>query len=230
MHDNFDMIMTGRLLLATLFGALIGLEREIHGRTAGFRTHLLVSLGSALFVVVSLSFYRLYGNFDGVVPVGVDPGRVAAQVVTGIGFLGAGAIIQAKASVRGLTTAACLWVAAAIGLACGLGLFMISSVVTAIALVSLISLKKIEGMLSRDSYGVMHVESDDVEGQLSRVSEAITACGFEVVLASIGRHISGSLQFELQIKMNGRELSSSALQTVSNLEGIRSVTLRLKTI
>ena len=82
----------GRLLLASLLGALIGLEREIHGRPAGFRTHLLVSLGSCLFVVTSIYFYLAFGNISGTGQIGVDPGRIAAQVVTGIGFLGAGAI------------------------------------------------------------------------------------------------------------------------------------------
>src|SRR5512146_1597239 len=101
-----------RLLLASVFGGLIGLEREVHGRPAGFRTHLLVSLGSCLFSLSSIEFYRMYGNFSGTVPVGVDAGRIAAQVVSGIGFLGAGAIIKERASIRGLTTAACLWVAA----------------------------------------------------------------------------------------------------------------------
>ncbi|MFZ3209642.1 MAG: MgtC/SapB family protein, partial [Geobacteraceae bacterium] len=108
---GLDLVISGQLLLASLLGGLIGLEREVHGRPAGFRTHLLVSLGSCLFVAVSIHFYRLYGNFSGTGPIGVDPGRVAAQVVAGIGFLGAGAIIKDKASVRGLTTAASLWVA-----------------------------------------------------------------------------------------------------------------------
>src|SRR5512137_519372 len=129
MSMSFDMITLAKLLLAALLGGVIGLEREIHGRPAGFRTHLLVSLGSCLYVITSIHFYTLFGNFSGNLPVGVDPGRVAAQVVTGIGFLGAGAIIREKYSVRGLTTAACLWIAAAIGVACGVGLFGISIVV-----------------------------------------------------------------------------------------------------
>src|SRR5512138_1460619 len=106
----FDAITLGKLLLAAILGGIIGLEREIHGRPAGFRTHLLVSLGSCLFVLTSIHFYTAFGNFSGTQPVGVDPGRVAAQVVTGIGFLGAGAIIRERFAIRGLTTAACLWI------------------------------------------------------------------------------------------------------------------------
>src|SRR6266568_3401605 len=141
---DLELPVVGRLVLASLLGALIGLEREIHGRPAGFRTHLLVSLGSCLFVVTSIQFYKDFGNFSGQGPIGVDPGRVAAQVVTGIGFLGAGAIMRDKASIRGLTTAACLWIAAAIGLACGVGMYAVSFVVTLLAFASLLLLKKVE--------------------------------------------------------------------------------------
>lgn len=223
---DFDITMAGRLLLASLLGALIGLEREIHGRTAGFRTHLLVSLGSALFVVVSINFHRAFGNFSGTGMVGVDPGRVAAQVVVGIGFLGAGAIIREKASVRGLTTAACLWIAAAIGVACGSGLFMLSVLVTAMALVSLIALKKIETMLARDSYALLTVESDDLAGQLERIYEAMEVCGYQMTPAGMERRAGGEMVFELQVKMHARHISYEAIDRVSALEGVRGVRFR----
>ncbi|GAM11606.1 putative protein [Geobacter sp. OR-1] len=131
-----------KLVLASMLGGIIGLEREVHGRPAGFRTHLLVSLGSCLFVITSIFFYQKFGNFTGQGTLGVDPGRVAAQVVTGIGFLGAGAIIREKASIRGLTTAACLWVAAAVGVAVGVGMYATSILVTSLAVINLIFLKK----------------------------------------------------------------------------------------
>jgi putative Mg2+ transporter-C (MgtC) family protein len=103
-------------------GAAIGFEREIRDREAGIRTHLLVSLGSALFTVVSAyGFHEFLANGGSVVR--ADPARIAAQIVTGIGFLGAGAIIREGLSVRGLTTAATLWVVAAIGMACGAGYY-----------------------------------------------------------------------------------------------------------
>ena len=100
-----------RLLVASVFGALVGLEREIHEHPAGMRTHLLVSLGSAGFTVLSIDVFGVDG----------DPGRVAAQVVTGVGFLGAGAILKEGATIRGLTTAASLWAVAAVGMAAGAG-------------------------------------------------------------------------------------------------------------
>lgn len=123
-----------RLLAATAMGAAIGLEREYHAKEAGLRTHLLVALGSCLFMILSV-----YG-FDfmlGREHVSFDPSRIAAQVVTGIGFIGAGTIIFQKQVVRGLTTAAGLWVTAAIGLACGNGMYWVALIATVIVLVSL---------------------------------------------------------------------------------------------
>ena len=111
-----------RLAVAGALGAAIGFEREIRDREAGIRTHLLVSLGSSLFTIISAyGFHEFLVSGDNVVR--TDPARIAAQIVTGIGFLGAGAIIREGLSVRGLTTAATLWVVAAIGMACGAGYY-----------------------------------------------------------------------------------------------------------
>ena len=113
---EIDVQMFLRLLIAVVLGALVGFERERAGKPAGVRTHGMVSLGAALFAVVSL---HGFGNTG-------DPGRVAAQIVTGIGFLGAGAILHQRRNVHGLTTAASLWVTAAIGLAVGVGMIFMS--------------------------------------------------------------------------------------------------------
>lgn len=121
-------------MAATALGAAIGIEREYHAKEAGLRTHLLVALGSCLFMLLSA-----YG-FDAVLGhdhVSYDPSRIASQVVTGIGFIGAGTIILQKQVVRGLTTAAGLWVTAAIGLACGNGMYLIAAITTVIVLISL---------------------------------------------------------------------------------------------
>jgi putative Mg2+ transporter-C (MgtC) family protein len=125
-----------RLVLAAVLGSAVGLERELREREAGLRTHLLVSLGSALFTVVSA-----YGFHDflvrGGTEVRTDPTRIAAQIVTGIGFLGAGAIIRQGLSVRGLTTAATLWVVAAIGMAVGAGYYSAAVIGTVAAVIAL---------------------------------------------------------------------------------------------
>ena len=123
-----------RLLAATAMGAVIGLEREYHAKEAGVRTHLLVALGSCLFMIISVYGFELMLSRD---HVSFDPSRIASQVVTGIGFIGAGTIILQKQMVRGLTTAAGLWVTAAIGLACGNGMFLLALITTLVVLVSL---------------------------------------------------------------------------------------------
>ncbi|HVM17474.1 MAG TPA: MgtC/SapB family protein [Gaiellaceae bacterium] len=128
--------VTLRLAVAAVLGGAIGLERELREREAGLRTHLLVAVGAAVFTLVSAYGFDefRYGFESGIT---LDPTRIAAQIVTGIGFLGAGAIIRQGLSVRGLTTAATLWVVAAIGMAAGAGYYSAALVSTAIVLVSL---------------------------------------------------------------------------------------------
>jgi putative Mg2+ transporter-C (MgtC) family protein len=151
-----------RVLLATGLGAAIGLEREISDQPAGFRTHILVSLGATLFTMTGA--YGLVGFADGDgVRINLDPTRIAAQVVTGIGFLGAGAIIQRGVNIRGLTTAASLWVTAAVGTAAGLGYAAGAVSVTVAALLALVGLKWLERILlarvKRGQFRVV-IESD----------------------------------------------------------------------
>ena len=122
----------GRVALAAALGAVLGLERELRDREAGLRTHLLVSVGSALFTIVSAYGFREFLT-SGQSVVRADPTRIAAQIVTGIGFLGAGAIIRQGLAIRGLTTAATLWVVAAIGLSCGAGYYSAALMTTLVA-------------------------------------------------------------------------------------------------
>jgi len=125
-----------RITLAAGLGAAVGLERELREHEAGLRTHMLVAVGSALFTLVSAyGFGEFFAQTGPVVP--VDPTRIAAQIVTGIGFLGAGAIIRQGMNVRGLTTAATLWAVAAIGLACGAGYYSGAVATTVVVLVAL---------------------------------------------------------------------------------------------
>jgi putative Mg2+ transporter-C (MgtC) family protein len=125
-----------RLAVAAALGGAIGVERELRDREAGIRTHLLVSLGSALFTIVSAYGFHAF-LASGANVVRADPTRIAAQIVTGIGFLGAGAIIREGLSIRGLTTAATLWVVAAIGMACGAGWYWAAVVATLLTIIAL---------------------------------------------------------------------------------------------
>lgn len=211
-------------MLASFLGGLIGLEREIHGRPAGFRTHLLVSLGACLFTITSIEFYRIFGNFTGSGPVGVDPGRIAAQVVTGIGFLGAGAIIRERASIRGLTTAACLWVAAALGIACGIGLFWLAVSVTLVALVNLLLLKEVEKRLTRDTYVLVKIWGEDRGDFVSRVYQTLSDTGIERLDAKLQRDIERGLMFiEFQVKQPKKRNSADLLARLSSVDGVKKV-------
>src|ERR1051326_3786726 len=133
-----------RLLVGTALGSLIGYERQLHGRPAGLRTHLIVALASTTFMIVSTHFvyFQHYAKDD---LVAVDSSRIAASVVTGIGFLGAGAILRTGISIQGLTTAASLWLVSAVGLASGAGMFAEAMTATIVTLFSLVILRRLEG-------------------------------------------------------------------------------------
>lgn len=124
-----------RLVASLVLGALIGFERELHRQPAGFRTHSLVALGAALFSIISAYGYA---------GANIDPGRITAQIVSGIGFIGAGTILQSRGHIRGLTTAASLWAVAAIGTAAGTGLYILAVVGTVLILLVLAVLDRVE--------------------------------------------------------------------------------------
>ncbi|MBQ9546285.1 MAG: MgtC/SapB family protein [Bacteroidales bacterium] len=154
MSLEIDLIL--RLTAAAVMGGLIGLEREYRSKEAGFRTNFLVALGSALFMILSAH------GFDGVIGSDfaiahdnnfrLDVSRIAAQVVTGIGFIGAGTIILRKNMVRGLTTAACVWVVAAIGLACGAGMYLLAGFSTVLVLIGLEAFNFLLRRMKRKQY------------------------------------------------------------------------------
>jgi putative Mg2+ transporter-C (MgtC) family protein len=215
-----------KLLLAALLGGFIGLEREIHGRPAGFRTHLLVSLGSCVFTIASIYFYELYGGGNARGAVSIDPSRIAAQVVTGIGFLGAGAIIRDKASIRGLTSAACLWVVSAVGVTCGVGLYSVSLVVTLIAIGSLLVLKKVEDILTRETYNAVKVWSMDQEGQIARIEKLLEGFNKRMMNACVERDLEKKEIFiGFEIKVTNRESALRMVDGIVAIPGIKKVRL-----
>ena len=170
-----------RVGLAAVLGGAIGLERELREREAGLRTHLLVSVGAALFTMVSAYAWTdwTFSQRSGLV---FDPTRIAAQVVSGIGFLGAGAIIRQGLSVRGLTTAATLWVVAAIGMASGVGYYEAALVTTALVLLSLWPLRVLAyrlAMRGREEEGRLAVDLPAGSSAVS-VLEAVERAGADV--------------------------------------------------
>ena len=192
--DSLDVVF--RLGLAAVLGGAIGLERELREREAGLRTHLLVSVGAALFTLVSAYAWTDW-TFSAAQGLTFDPTRIAAQVVTGIGFLGAGAIIRQGLSVRGLTTAASLWLVAAIGMAAGAGWWQAATIATAGALLTLWPLREFAHRL------VVRVRPEDEQRLVVDLAAAQGAAPVLAALEGLGGRVS---QFQLSETRDGREL------------------------
>ncbi len=171
-----------RILLALALGAVIGLEREIHGRPAGLRTHILVCLAATMMMVAAEDMAGMNRSNTGVVRFAVDPGRVAAGIVTGIGFLGAGAILRAGDVVRGITTAGCIWFVAGLGIAIGEGLYLLATMCTALALAVLTCLDVLERRITGVVYRSVSVviPTDKAEATSARCREVFGARGIRV--------------------------------------------------
>jgi putative Mg2+ transporter-C (MgtC) family protein len=161
MPSELDLVL--RLLLSTALGATVGMERELTDQPAGLRTHTLVAVGAALFAIVSAFGFQAIAGQGPAAEVRADLTRVISQIVVGIGFLGGGVILKSGPNVRGLTTAATLWVTAAIGTAIGLGMLVLGTVLTAIALVTLVGLRPLRNVLRRFSFVKEDVEVEEVD-------------------------------------------------------------------
>ena len=212
-----------RLALAGALGGAIGFERELRDREAGFRTHLLVALGSAVFTLVSAYGFRdfEYGRATGFT---LDPTRISAQIVTGIGFLGAGAIIRQGISIRGLTTAATLWIVAAIGMAAGAGYYPVAVFGTALVLLTLYPLRVVArrtiGAIRRDE-GRLLVELDhggSASGLLGTLEEhGVRVRKFEIEDAGDARLVS------VDAVLPAVSETAAVMDDVKSLEHVRRV-------
>jgi len=206
---NYSEILV-RILIASLLGGLIGLERDMHGRAAGLRTHLLVSMGSAVFTILS----EIIAKNSNATGFQADPGRIAAQVVAGIGFLGAGVIIKEGVNVRGLTTAACLWGAAAIGMASGYGYYEIAIFATAVALVSLVFLKFTERLYPKDSYRFLSIRTP-LEVSASQLIDLVKSKQLKVLNCDIEKNYeTGISQAKLSIMIHYRGITDKQSHAV----------------
>ncbi len=213
---GLDLEQLARLSLAAFLGGLIGIERERLNRAAGLRTHVLVSVGSALFTLISLF------AFQGIGPVN-DPARVAAQIVSGIGFLGAGTIMKHGATVRGLTTAATLWVCAGIGMAAGAGFYQGAVLSTIITLVSLVTLKRIESRLGDRDFTTFELTMDQGAGQLAKVQGVLELLG--ITLRNLEMiHDEAHLILRVVVEMP-RDLSKTVLLQALSDVGVLHVEL-----
>ena len=216
----------GRLVLAALLGGAVGLEREIHGRPAGIRTYLILSLGTALLMVMSEYLLVAYhGRYPDLGLQG-DPGRIAGQAITGIGFLGGGVIIRYKDSIRGLTTAACVWLVCSVGLAVGAGFYVVGVAVTLMTLLALIGLKAWERRMKKDWFENLQVVSEDLPGQTARMTGLIVQHGFEVITFGLRRDAEKKeLEASFQLRVRAIQPQREILQDLLELEGVRAVNL-----
>lgn len=215
----WDMVI--RLLVATVFGALIGFEREYHAKEAGVRTHLLVALGACLFMILSIYGFDFMLDKD---HVSFDPSRIASQVVTGIGFIGAGTIILQKQMVRGLTTAAGLWVTAAIGLACGTGMYVIAGITTAIVLISLGLINVFVPTMSQKERNITFLVEDYVV--LTEIleklrQEKITVLNYE--MHKDAEENNGKMLVSLELRMKRYDNVKGITSILNNFEKVEIV-------
>lgn len=174
-----------QLVLAAALGGMVGLEREASGKPAGFRTNLLICLGAALVTVLS----RMVALDAAGAGYRADPGRIAAQIVSGIGFLGAGTIMQARGSVTGLTTAATLWVVAAIGMAVAAGAYLPALLTTGVVILALMILGRVEDhlLIRRSPERAIEVVFGTGEAVLARIEAVLGAAGVHIKTVSVQR-------------------------------------------
>jgi putative Mg2+ transporter-C (MgtC) family protein len=223
---SLQLDLAARMLIAAVLGAAIGFEREIHEHPAGMRTHLLVSLGSAVFTVLSI-----YG-FEGISAPGVastvDPSRIAAQIVSGIGFLGAGAILKYGTSIRGLTTAASLWTTAGVGMAAGAGEWLIAAVATFIVVFSLWPLNALVARIHKPGLQVIRVRLE--VGRLEALGDVSKLLGDRrVEMAAINSQRIGKGRYEVELTLrmppSGRNQDVvSAITAIPDVELIETST------
>lgn len=215
---NSILVMSARMLLACVLGGVIGYERESTNRPAGFRTHILVCIGSALIMMTSEFMFDKYVSYSN-----MDPARLGAQIISGIGFLCAGTIIRDGFNVKGLTTAASLWAVSAVGIAAGIGFYQGAVAAAIFIYITLIALKNVEGhFFKKDRYRAFFILADGRPGQIGEISAV--AEKLDMVIRNIEFHSrddDSDVLIKLLVKLSRRIDAPVALDEVRKLEGVR---------
>lgn len=231
LQEHKDIMMVVRLVLAAILGGIVGIERGSGDRPAGFRTHILVCVGSALFMLVSM-----YG-FDELTPAEAlhegdlgarrDSARIAAQVVSGIGFLGAGTILHEGLTIRGLTTAASLWMVSAIGLAVGSGMFFLSIMATIITMITLVTFHTWEkrfAATNRSDRRFVRITTSNRNDVIADITGYLTLNGIQVRSLNLKKNKDkNNLVIDLYLKLGKNMESSDYILGLQNIEGVMSV-------
>ena len=203
-----------RLILALVLGGLIGLERETVEKPAGLRTHTLVTLGAALFTLISKEGF--FGS-------GADPARIASNIVVGIGFLGAGTIWRSGVNVQGLTTAATLWTSAAIGTAAGAGFYLGAAAATALVVVVLIPFKALERRLPRRGLATIEVLLVDEPGQLGRIGTVLGAHNVNIEHVEMSERMDKHVTITLAVRLPARLTRDEVMGALGDVDGVEQV-------
>ncbi|GAA2127724.1 MgtC/SapB family protein [Arthrobacter humicola] len=224
LYTPTTLVEIGLLLATFVLCSLIGVERQVRQKVAGYRTHVLVGLGSCTFTLISA-----YGFSAALAPgATMDPSRIAAQIVSGIGFLGAGVIFKGRNVVRGLTTAASIWVSAAVGMACGAGMLSLALSLTAFHLITLYVVSPVVRKIpTTDAHRVLHLGYADNQGVLRQVLEIATNMGFSSSILSTNK--SGTEQNPIvlmDIRFHGHLPLRELVPYLLDVPGVKSVTVR----
>ncbi|MGB9839763.1 MgtC/SapB family protein [Thermovenabulum sp.] len=208
-----------RLLLSIILGGIIGIERESVNRPAGFRTHVLVCVGSTLTMLVSIFIFEKFRAFTS-----TDPSRIAAQVVSGIGFLGAGTIIRVGPTVKGLTTAASLWTVASIGLAIGCGFYSAAIIATIFTFITLISLTRIEAVfINRRLLYNIYVTVSDKPGQLGKIGTVLGEYGISIRNIKMENLDEDRVNINLTVRLPANVKIEDVIMKLSAIEGVQCI-------
>lgn len=214
-----DIIL--RIIIGAILGAMVGLERERQGQPAGLRTHIILVVGATLTMTLSIN---LAIQFRPLVPNG-DPARLAAQVVSGIGFLGAGAILRYGPNIKGLTTATSLWTMAIVGLAIGAGHYLSGIAATVLILIALILLNVFEKrFINTYTTMVVDVSAEDRIGLIDEVDQALGRIVKTIGSPSVEKNLrSKRVRIEYTIKLSTKVSIQNILEAIERIDGIRSV-------
>lgn len=214
MPDILELVF--RLVLACLLGGLIGIERERQRHPAGFRTHILVCIGAALVMLSNIYIFDSYKNYAN-----IDPSRMGAQVISGIGFLGAGTILKEGITVKGLTTAASLWSVAGIGLAVGLGFYSGAVSATILVLITLIIFSKFQNSVLRYKKStLLRIKTADKPGQLGRIGTELGKCGLQICDISMEVSDEETVLVNVRISKPKEDVGPDIMDCLSKIDGI----------
>ena len=220
--SQYEMVL--RLLLGAVIGGIIGYERQVHGRPAGFRTHILVCVACVLLMNAS-GYYHSLGVSEPAY-LRADPGRIAAGAITGVGFIGAGVVLRTGFSIQGLTTAATIWMVSAIGLAVGEGLYLAGIVTTGITMFALVVLRRIESRMPKLYSRVLtivtgdNVEEDDIIAVLTKHDVHISNVDYEQC------SISETTTYNYAVSFYNKKLIKSILGELSSLADAKRVCVK----